>query len=81
MALRHLAEAMFENAGERGSVILSCLDVERNPYQGYDVSRHEIVDLRGAGILTPRSTAETTIAVAAEAAGTLWTAGAAVIEA
>lgn len=79
-ALRSLAKALPDNAGDAGNVVLDRLDRERDPYLGYDVVRHEIVDLRENGILMPRNTVEAIVRVAAETASALWITDAAVLE-
>jgi len=78
--LRSLVKLLAENAGLNGGVVLDRLAGESDPYRGFDVLRGRVVDLREAGILTPRSTAETIVRVAAETAAAIWTTGAAVVE-
>ena len=79
-ALRMLAARLLTNAGENAEVILSKLECLDDPWQGYDIVRHEYTDLRQAGILMPRGLVETILSTAAETAGSLLTASAAVIE-
>lgn len=78
-ALRSLTKTLAENAGDDGSIVLDRLMGQQDPYTGYDVVRHELVDLKKAGILTPCGTAEAVVRVSAETAASLWTAGAAVV--
>lgn len=79
-ALRTLAGRLAENAGDDGSAVLAKLDGAKSAWQGYDVVQHRMVDLREAGILTPRATAEAILTTAAETAGALLTTSAAVLE-
>ena len=78
-ALQSLALSLFSNAGEDGPTILSRLNPTDDPYCGYDVLQHEIVDLREHGILLPKNTVEATIVTAIETAGEIWTTDAAVL--
>ena len=79
-SLQELSTALLENAGITSAVTLSHINTSADPYLGYDVIRHKMVDLKAAGILMPRSTVETIITVASETAGALWTTEAAVAE-
>ena len=79
-ALRDLTAALAENAGDDGSAVLAKLTKQKDPWQGYDVVRHTMTDLKKEGILMPRSTVEMILSTATETAGSLLTTSAAVFE-
>ena len=53
-------------------------DIGKEPWRGYDILGRRTADLKQAGILMPRSTAETVLDVSVSTALTLWTTEAAV---
>lgn len=75
-----LAGVLASNAGDEGAVVTQKLTLNTDPYIGYDVLSHQMLDLKQAGILIPRNTAEAIIRIAADTAGALWTTAAALIE-
>ena len=79
-ALCDLTKALAKNAGEDDSVVLAKLIEADDPWQGYDVVRHEMTDLRQSGILMPNTTVQMILATAVETAGSLLTTSAAVFE-
>ncbi len=77
-ALQVLVRTLAGNAGEDGSVVLGSTDIGKEPWRGYDILGRRTADLKQAGILMPRSTAETVLDVSVSTALTLWTTEAAV---
>ena len=79
-AMPRLVKLLAENEGENGAEVLEKVEKQNDPYIGFDAKKRRLADLRREGILTPKSTAEMILTVAAETAASLWTAGAAVVE-
>lgn len=79
-ALGSVARTLADNAGDDGTVILQKLMESPEPCLGYDVCTHQMVDLKKAGILTPRDTAMGILYAAVDTAGSLWSTSAAVME-
>ena len=76
--LQAIARALAENSGDDESVVLDRLEIEKDPWRGYDVLEKRITDLKEAGILMPRHTFETILSVSVSTVLALWTSEAAV---